>query len=379
MALDDVRILEFTHMVAGPACGQVLGDLGANVVKVEPRKGDITRHLGPPAGGASALFTTTNRNKKSVRLDIRDPGDAGLARRLARMADVVVCNIDGAALSAAGIDFDGLAAENPGLIWVDVTAFGLGGALGTDGIAQAAAGLMRITGAPDGEGYRTGASIVDVSTGIWAALGVMAALENRRRTGRGDRLSVSLADTCLYMQYSQIGMYAADPASVFRNGNHSMISCTPMFQAADGRIMVTILHDRHWKIICDLLGRSDLIDDPRFGTNDQRCRNQTAMEEQLNSRFRDHDRARWARDLRAHRIPCGAERDYGEILADAALWDEGTLFRLPADEGGSVQVASPLRFRDHPPGPRRPAPDLGADQDDILAGLSDAPDMGDGE
>eukprot|EP00752_Nemacystus_decipiens_P000319 g319.t1 len=346
MTLSHIRVVEFTHMVAGPAAGQVLADLGATVVKVEPRNGDITRRFGPKAANASALFETTNRNKKSVRLDIRDPDEAALACDLAKAADILICNIGEEALQAAGIGYDALAPTNPGLIWIDVSAFGPGGALGTDGIAQAAMGLMSVTGPPAGEGFRTGASVVDVSTGVWAALGALAALENRRRTQCGDRLSVSLADACLYMQYSQIGMFAADPSSIFRNGNHSMVSCTPMFEASDGRIMATILHDRHWRLICELLGREDLIDDDAFESNDKRCRRQADIETVLNPNFREKPRAHWVERLRARRIPCGPERSYDEVLADRALWDSGSLFRLPDREDGAVMDAARFGLTD---------------------------------
>ena len=256
--LRGIRVVEFTHMVAGPACGQVLADLGAEVVKVEPPGGDITRRLGPGNDTVSALFAGTNRSKTSLCLDLRDPGDATRARSLALGADVVITNVDADMLEKAGLSPGTLRASNPALIVAELTAFGPGGPLGTDGIAQATMGLMDLTGEPGGARFRTGPSVVDVSTGVWAALGILAALERRRMTGRGDRLSVSLADVCLYMQYSQVALHSAAPELVRRNGNHSMISCTPVLDAADGQVIVTILHDRHWTVFCGLLDRADL-------------------------------------------------------------------------------------------------------------------------
>src|SRR5258708_36010210 len=181
-----VRVVEFTPVVAGPACGQVLGDLGAEILKVEPPQGDITRRMGPMAGDVAALYASTNRNKQVVRLDLTDPADATEARQLALGADVVISNLDAALLQKAGLDASALRRANPRLMCVEVTGFGPGGPAGTDGQAQAAMGLMATTGSVEGPSFRTGPSVVEVSTGLLAAVGVVAALENRRRTGPGD-------------------------------------------------------------------------------------------------------------------------------------------------------------------------------------------------
>ncbi len=364
--LTGVRVVEFTHMVAGPACGQVLADLGAEVVKVEPERGDITRSLGPKVGDTSALFASSNRGKRSVRLDLRRPEGAETALALVKDADVLISNIDGAILAKAGLAYEALSQVHPGLIWVEVSAFGPEGPLGTDGIAQASAGLMSITGEPDGRTYRTGASLVDVSTGVWAALGVLAALENRRQSGQGDRLSISLYDVCLYMQLSQLALYRADPASVRRNGNYSMISCTPVFETGDGRLMTTILHDRHWDLLCDMVGRPDLKEHPDFADNDKRCRRQSEIERLLNPAFAARSRAHWAQALREKRIPCGPERSYEEVVADADLYARGQLFELPEPGGGSVlNVAMPVHFERQQP-TQRPAAALGEGDKEIL-------------
>ena len=357
--LKGIRVVEFTHMVAGPACGQVLGDLGAEVIKVEPPDGDITRRLGPGDGGASALFASTNRNKRSVRLDLRHGGDAEKARALALGADVVVTNVDRSMLEKAGLSPSALRDSNPALIVVEISALGPGGALGTDGIAQAAMGLMSVTGAPNGPTYRTGASVVDVSTGAWAALGVLAALERRRQTGRGDYLSTSLADVCLYMQYSQLSMFDAAPDLVRRNGNHSMVSCTPVFETADGRMIVTILHDRHWETLCALLGRRDVQARPELSSNDARCLRQAEIERLLNPDFARMSRAAWTEVLRQKRIPCGPERTYAEVVADEDLRRRGMLYDLHGVAGSSLQVRMPVSFLEHELTPARPAPALG--------------------
>jgi CoA:oxalate CoA-transferase len=342
--LQGVRVVEFTHMVAGPACGQVLGDFGAEILKVEPPQGDITRRMGPMAGDVAALYASTNRNKQVVCLDLTDPVDAAKARQLALGADVVISNLDAALLQKAGLDGAALRRANPQLICVEVTGFGPGGPAGTDGLAQAAMGLMATTGSVEGPSFRTGPSVVDVSTGVWAALGVFAALENRRRTGQGDLIQASLADTCLYLQYPHLTMYAAAPDVVRRNGNHSVVACTPLFEAADGRLLVTVLHQRHWQALCDVAGAPQLADDPDFASNARRCAGQSRIETLLNPLMRRRTRAEWVSLLRAAKLPCGPERDYAEVTEDADLHARGMLYRLPQGDGESLQVGMPLQF-----------------------------------
>lgn len=356
--LAGLRVVEFTHMVAGPACGQVLADLGATVTKVEPPQGDVTRRMGPMAGDVAALYASTNRNKDVTCLDITDAAQAERARALALDADVVIANLSPAMLERAGLDGPTLRHLQPRLIVVLVTGFGAGGPAGTDGLAQAAMGLMAATGPVDGPGFRTGASVVDVSTGVWAALGVLAALENRRRTGEGDFIQVSLADTCLYMQYAQIGLFGADPAFAQRNGNHSMVSCTPMFDTADGRLLATVLTSKHWHALCHTAGLPQLADEARFETNEMRCAAQPEIERLFADSMRERTREQWTQRLRNAGVPCGPERDYAEVTADADLHARGLLFRMPQGDGQSLQVRMPLEFETTQRATPRPAPGL---------------------
>lgn len=341
--LQGLKVVEFTHMVAGPSCGQVLGDLGASITKVEPPQGDVTRRMGPMAGDVAALYASTNRNKQVVLLDITKPDQAAQARELACAADVVISNLGPAMLERAGLDGPSLRRINPRLIVVLVTGFGAAGPAGTDGLAQASTGLMAATGPVEGPGFRTGASVVDVTTGVWAALGVLAALENRRQTGQGDHIQVSLADTCLYMQYAQIGLHDADPSFARRNGNHSAVSCTPMFNTSDGRLLTTVLTSRHWDALCNATGLP-LHDDPRFKTNEQRCEAQDLIEQLFDAPMRTRTRAEWTQLLRAQGVPCGPERGYAEVIEDADLLARGMLFRLPQGSGTSLQVRMPVEF-----------------------------------
>ncbi|MET0935712.1 MAG: CoA transferase, partial [Luteibacter sp.] len=355
--LTGLKVVELTHMVAGPSCGQVLGDLGASITKIEPPQGDVTRRMGPMAGDVAALYASTNRNKRVLCLDITKPEQAEEARAVCCAADVVISNLAPAMLEKAGLDGPALRLLNERLIVVLVTGFGAGGPAGTDGLAQAATGLMDATGPVQGPGFRTGASVVDVTTGVWAALGVMAALEHRRQTGQGDFIQASLADTCLYMQYAQIGLFAADPAFARRNGNHSNVSCTPMFDTADGRLLTTILTMKHWQALCRTAGMA-LADDPRFATNELRCDAQAQIETLFDAAMRTRTRAEWTHLLRAAGVPCGPERGYAEVVEDAELFARGMLFRLPQGEGSSLQVRMPIEFENTERVLPSPAPKL---------------------
>ncbi len=359
--LEGLKVVEFTHMVAGPSCGQVLGDLGASVTKVEPPQGDVTRRMGPMAGDVAALYASTNRNKQVVCLDITKPEQARQALALACEADVVISNLTPSMLEKVGLDGPSLRRLNERLIVVLVTGFGAGGPAGTDGLAQASTGLMAATGSAQGPGFRTGASVVDVTTGVWAALGVLAALENRRKTGQGDFIQVSLADTCLYMQYAQIGLYGADPSFARRNGNHSTVSCTPMMNTSDGRLLTTVLTLKHWQALCRTVSLP-LEDDPRFATNEQRCKAQSLIEELFDAPMRKKTRGEWTQLLREAGVPCGPERTYAEVIDDKDLSERGMLFRLPQGPGSSLQVRMPLEFEttqraDPKPAPRLPGED----------------------
>ena len=296
------------------------------------------------AGNVAALYASTNRNKKVVCIDLAEPAGAAEARVLALAADVTIANLDTAMLRRIGLDGESLRRANPRLICVEITGFGQGGPAGTDGLAQAAMGLMAATGPASGPTFRTGPSVVDVSTGVWAALGVMAALENRRLTGAGDFIQASLADVCLYMQYPHITMYAAAPEVVRRNGNHSVVSCTPKFEALDGMLQVTVLHQRHWQALCETVGAPALAADPAFATNEQRCAAQGRIETLLDPLLRQRTRAEWTERLRAVKLPCGPERDYAEVTTDTELLTRGMLYRLPAGAGTSLQVRMPLEF-----------------------------------
>lgn len=339
-ALDGVRVVELAHVIAAPHAAQILGWLGADVTKVETPEGDIARRLGPSLpGGSSAMYAACNRGKNLVVEDIRSDDGRACVRELVLGADVFVTSLDFDLRRGAGLDYEAVSAEAPRLVYAEVSGIGRRGFSATDGLAQLAGGMSDVTGYPDEPGVRAGPSVVDVSTGVWTALGIVAALEERRRTGRGRYLQVSLSEVAIALQMTHLSMASLAPGQIRRLGNRSAFSCTPLFAAADGRVAVTILHERHWRAFCAAVGRPELAEDPRFAGDDLRRDSQAALEEELRPTFSSADRETWVARLRAARIPCASEYAYAEVLADQSLYESGILVR----DGVLVQVNSPIR------------------------------------
>lgn len=340
-ALDGVRVVELAHVLAGPAAGQIMADMGADVLKIEPPMGEMTRHMGPIARTTTGMFVSTNRSKYCVTADLRDPESLEAVRAVVAEADILVTNLDPDMLAQAGMDAETLRAKDPRLIHIAIGA-GAGAARSTDGLVQAATGLTSITGDSDRPGYRTGASVVDVATGLWAALAALASLRRRDRTGRGDTVVIALPDIGLFLQYASLGMAGVDPGVIRRQGNHSHIACTPMLKASDGRIALTILTDKHWRLLCAAMGREDLLGDRRFETTPARQANQAQLEAELNPAAAAATRDEWTKRLSEAGLPVAPERSYAEILADPKL-REDTLFVLD-EEPEVVMVRPPARF-----------------------------------
>ena len=330
-------------MIAAPHATQLLCDHGADVLKIEPPYGDVAGRLGPRLpGGRSALYEACNRSKRRVVLDIRSDRDRRLAQELAAAADVMVTSLDAEVLTQAGLNYKQVRSANQRIVYAEISAFGVPSLLGTDALAQAASGLSDITGPEGGPGYRAGASVIDVATGVWAALGVMLSLKERERTGVGCHLRVALEDVALSLQLANVAMFSVDPASIRRMGNHSPVTSTPMFSAADGRFTVTLLHRRHWTRFCQAIERADLLDDERFSTDASRQQHQRELESELSEQFERHARAFWTARLETARVPCAMERNYAEILADESLFERGILYRDDRQGARLTQVGEPL-------------------------------------
>ena len=344
-ALDGITVVELAQVFAVPHTGQLLAADGARVLKVEPPSGDLARRQGALLpGGTSTIFETFNRGKELATADLRDPADRERVAALATAADVFITNQDVEYLRSAGLDYASLSAAHPGLVYGELSAFGSGGPIGTDGLAQAASGMTDLTGPPDGRGFRSGVSAADVAAGVWLALGIVMALHERARTGRGKLLQLSLHQVALALGMAQLSMGSVLPERMRRMGNLSLTSCTPVFLASDGRVFTTIMDDRHWRRFCTALGRQELIQDPRFADEDARFAHQAEIEAELNPSFAGGTRDQWVERLRRERVPCAAERTVAEVLADPELRARGMLYRHSVGGVEMTHIAIPFHL-----------------------------------
>lgn len=373
--LAGVRVLDLCRVVSGPFCTMLLGDLGAEVVKVEePGRGDESRTYGPPfPGGESAYFLSINRNKKSIALDLKAPAGRDVALRLAAKADVVVENFRPGALDRLGLGHDKLRAVNERVILCSISGFGRSGPDATrpgyDLIVQGEAGIMDITGQPDGPPTKVGTSIADLTTGLYGAQAVLAAIIRRDRTGQGGRVDVAMLDAVASLLTFNAGIYFASGRSPVRRGNaHATISPYETFEAADGWLNVAVANDRFWAAFCPAIGQPGLLDDTRFATPDGRVSHRPALRATLEPVFAAQTRAHWVALLGAHGIPCGTIATVAEVCSAPQLVERGVVQSTHHARAGEVRhIASAVRFDDTPPPAARPAPMLGEHCGPVLA------------
>jgi crotonobetainyl-CoA:carnitine CoA-transferase CaiB-like acyl-CoA transferase len=308
--LTGLLVADFSRILAGPYASMLLADLGAEVVKVESPGGDDTRSWMPPVrDGEATYYLSVNRNKRSIALDLKDEADAALARELAARADVVLENFRTGGLARFGLDYDSVAAANPGVVYASITGFGTGGGAalpGYDLIVQAIAGLMSLTGAADGPPYRAGISVFDVMSGLHATIGVLAALHSRQATGRGQHVEVNLLSSALSGLVNHSGAVVSAGITPTRMGNsHPSLFPYDLLPTADGELIVTAGNDRQFRKLCEVLGVPALADDPRFARNADRTEHRDALRPLLEERLRTRTKAEWFRDIIAAGVPCG--------------------------------------------------------------------------
>jgi crotonobetainyl-CoA:carnitine CoA-transferase CaiB-like acyl-CoA transferase len=366
--LEGILVADFSRVLAGPFASMTLGDLGADVVKVErPDGGDDTRAWGPPwRGDDSTYFLGLNRNKRSVALDLGDPEDLELARRLAERSDVLLESFRPGLMARWGLDGDTLRERNPGLITCSITAFGTGEAgaalPGYDFLLQALGGLMSITGEPDGRPLKVGSAVVDLVCGLLAVVGIQAALTERARTGRGRHVEVSLMDAVLTTLLNQGSAWVAGGTVPGRLGNrHPSIVPYETFEGSDRPLAVAVGNDRMFARLCTALGLDELPGDPRFATNQARVANVEALREQLQARFATAPAAHWADMLSAAGVPAGLINGVDEAWTLAE-----SLGMEPTVEVDGVPLAAPpLRLDGERPPVRRRPPRLDEHGDEV--------------
>jgi len=319
-ALDGIRVLDLSQGAAGPICTMVLGDLGADVVKVEPPGGEWGRTLGPPfVGEVAAAFLGMNRNKRSVVVDLKRPGAVEIVRRLASSADVFVESFRPGVTARLGLGHDALIAQVPRLVFCAITAFGDRGPWrdkpGVDGIVQAASGLMSVTGTAEGPPTKVGVPAADMVGGHLAAEAILAALLARERTGRGQRVEVSLLDALLAFQAVPLSMYLASGEPPARLGSAAPYAApNEAFPTRDGHIMVAAYSPERWRRLCEVLARPDLAEDVRFASNADRVRHRGELHRILSEHFRRRSSAEWVERLEAADILCGPLLTYPDLV-----------------------------------------------------------------
>lgn len=370
--LSGLLVADFSRIVAGPMAAQVLGDLGADIVKVEHPDGDDPRRWGPPwtKDGTSTYFLAVNRNKRSVRLDLKDPSDLALARELAHRADVLIENMKPGGMDGLGLGYDVLASDNPRLVYVSLTGYGPGSPRpGYDFLLQAESGLMSTTGTADGEPLKVGVPAVDIFAAHYAAIGVCSALFERERSGRGQRVELSLMGAAQASLVNQASAWLNGGVTPRPMGNsHPSITPYEPFAAADGTIIIATGSEPQWQALCAAVDRPDLVDDPRFRTNADRVTHRAELLDLLGERIAEHPKGHWLERLARAGVPCGSVNDVPAGLELAAA--EGT--NPVVELGGYRGIASPLGFSRTPVSYRLPPPGLG-DQDDGLRAWLSAP------
>ena len=372
--LEGVRVLDLCRVVSGPFATMQLGDLGADVAKIEaPDQGDESRSYGPPfVAGESAYYMSVNRNKRSIAIDLKSKEGKQLALDLARKADVVIENFRPGTMERLGLGYEDLRKVNPQILYCAISGFGRtgpeAGRPGYDLILQGEGGIMSITGDANGPPMKVGTSIADLVTGLYAAQAVLAGLAQRSRTGEGGRLDVSMLDCMASLLTFNAGMYFASGKVPTRRGNaHPTISPYEAFEARDGWFNLGVANDRFWSIFCKTVGREDLLDDPDYTTAPRRAENRVKLRETLAPMFREKPRDHWLRMLTDSAVPCGAIRSIGEVCEAENLRSRGVSRTMRHSKAGDLRyIASALRFDDMPPPEPTPPPLLGEHGEALL-------------
>jgi crotonobetainyl-CoA:carnitine CoA-transferase CaiB-like acyl-CoA transferase len=350
--LEGLKVLELARILAGPWAGQTLSDLGAEVTKVESPAGDDTRQWGPPfiereGDRTAAYFHSCNRGKQTVTADFRTPEGQELVRKLAAESDILIENFKLGGLEKYGLDYESLSKVNPRLIYCSITGFGQTGPYahraGYDYIIQGMSGLMSITGDPDGQPQRVGVAVTDIFTGLYSVNGILAALYQRERTGKGQHIDMALLDCAVSITANQAMNYLATGTPPGRTGNyHPNLTPYQVFDCADGFIIIATGNDAQYRRLCGILGLEEMAEAPEFLTNADRIANREAMIARLMGKTSQRSKADLLAACEAEGVPAGPINDMAEVFADPQVQARG----MRIDPEGVPGVRSPFRFSD---------------------------------
>ena len=373
--LSDVTVLDLSRILAGPYCSMMLGDLGADVIKVErPGVGDDTRGWGPPeAGGEAAYYLCTNRNKRSLTVDIKAPEGREILRKLAKQSDILIENFKVGTLEKIGLGFEDLKKINPGIVYCSVTGFGQTGPYkdkpGYDFVIQGMGGIMSITGDPDGPPMKVGVAIVDITAGLFACSSILAALRHREKTGKGQYIDISLLDAMVSWLANVGSNYLVTGKKPVRFGNaHPNITPYEPYNTKDGvHITLGVGNDRQFQTFCKLAGIEEVAEDQRFATNAQRVRHRKELAPILEGKMLERTSEEWLRELDNLKIPCGPINTLDNVFSDPHVLARDMVAEIPHPTAETLKmVASPMKLTDTPCEITRHPPLLGEHTAEVL-------------
>jgi formyl-CoA transferase/CoA:oxalate CoA-transferase len=381
-ALGDLLVLDLTRILSGPFATMTLADLGADVIKIEqPGTGDDTRQWGPPfQGDEAAYFLSVNRNKRSLAVDLKSPEGLAAVRQLALKADVLVENFRPGTAARLGLGYEELSRDNPGLVYASISGYGQTGPdahrAGYDAIAQARSGIMSVTGEADGPPVRVGVSSADLVAGMWATIGILAALHEKQRTGTGQWVDISLLDGSVsWLTYVSSGYFASGNIPQRYGSAHPTIAPDQAFATSDGFVMVAVGNDGLWRKFANAIGRTDLAEDPKFATNPSRVAHRRTLIPLLEDIMRIRTAGEWVAMLDSAGVPVGPIQTVDQALQDPQVLARGMVAELVHPTAGPMKVVGcPVRLTRTPPSVRTAPPVLGQDTGDVLSGLGFSPE-----
>ena len=372
-ALDGIRVLDVTQVMAGPYCAMLLCDMGADVIKVESPAGDSSRRMAGAQGSDSAAFNAVNRGKRGIVIDLKAATGQAVLRRLAAGADILVENYRPGVMTRFGLGYDSLAGMNPRLIYASISGYGQTGPSagkgGFDLVAQGISGLMSVTGEPDRPPVKVGVPLTDLGAGMFAVIGILAALHHRERTGRGQSVDTALVDAGVALSvWEATELFSSGQAPLPLGSAHRMSAPYQAVRCSDGYITLGAANDRIFRRLASLLGHPEWLDDPAFASDGARVAHRLRLAAAVEAVTVTRPRAHWLAELDAHDIPCGPIQDYREVMDDPQVRAREMVVETRHPTLGAIStLGTPIKLSSTPLTPGRPAPLLGQHTDEILA------------